>query len=167
MAQKRRLLGPKVQNFRLFYALLLVMCVGALTVAYYLQNTQGLAPCPLCIIQRFGFMWLAVFALCGVFRGRLGWLGNALATLGGAVAVAVAGYQNWLLINPSATCVMDDPHKNFVNDLPTAQWWAEMFKASGSCTAPLEPFFGLQVPLWALIALLFVTLGFVVRLIRR
>jgi disulfide bond formation protein DsbB len=167
MAQKKSLFGSKVRSFRLFYAILFVVSVAALAVAYYLQNTQGLAPCPLCILQRFGFMWLAAFALLGVLRGLLGWLGNGLAALGGAAATAVAGYQNWLHMNPSATCMMDDPHKNFVNDLPTAQWWPEMFKASGSCSTPLEPFFGLQIPLWALIGLAFVTLGFVVRLIRR
>lgn len=167
MTQAKRLFGSKVRSFRLFYAILFAVSIAALTVAYYLQNIKGLAPCPLCIIQRLGFVWLAVFALFGMLFGRFGRLGNALAALGGLTAVAVAGYQNWLLMNPSATCMMDDPHKNFVNQLPTAQWWPEMFKASGSCTAPLEPFFGLQIPLWALILLVFVSLGFVIRLSRR
>ena len=157
----------RVQNHRGFYAVLLGASVAALAAAVYLQLVDKLAPCPLCILQRFGFIWLAVFALIGLLRGRLGTLGNATALLGGLAGTGVAVYHNWLLMNPADGCVIKDPIHNFVNELPTATWWPAMFRAEGGCTDVLPPLMGLGIPQWALIGLSLISVGFVVRLLRR
>lgn len=167
MTREKRLFGTRVHSHRGFYALLLGASLAALVTAMYLQLVDGLAPCPLCILQRFGFIWLAVFALIGLLRGRLGALGNSMALLGGLAGTGVAVYHNWLLMNPADGCVFKDPVHSFVNELPTATWWPVMFRAEGGCTDALPPLLGLGIPQWALIGLTLITVGFFVRLLRR
>lgn len=166
MAQKK-LFANKPKTSRGLYAGVLLLSIVALGVAYYLQTYQSLQPCPLCILQRFGFIWLGLWAFLGLMFGRLGRVGHLLAGLGGLAAVAVAGYHNWVLMNPSVSCVFDDPHQNFVNSLPTAHWLPSFFQASGSCSAELPPILGLSIPMWSLIGLTILTLVLLSRVFRR
>ncbi|MGL4767854.1 MAG: disulfide bond formation protein B [Formosimonas sp.] len=160
---KKTLFSRRPQTHRWFYLVLLLISVGALAFAWYLQNVKDLAPCPLCIAQRFGFWALGLFALLGLLVGRIGRVGNGLAVLSGLAATAAAGYHNWLLAQPKAECGID-PVQNFVNDLPTATWWPDMFMATGLCGAKLPLFLGLGIPQWSLLLLVVLTLGFVWRL---
>lgn len=160
------LFNHSTYTHRLFYASLLTISVVALAVAWYFQNVRDLAPCPLCIMQRFGFWALGLFALVGLLRGYIGKFGNGLAVLAGMAGVAVAGYHNWILAQPRAECGID-PVQNFVNDLPTATWWPDMFMATGLCGAKLPPLLGLSIPQWSLVCLVVLMLGFVWRFLRR
>ena len=166
MSKQRRFFLYKQVSHRLFYAVLLVGAVAALLVAWYLQNVRDLAPCPLCIMPRFGFWALAIFALIGLLKGSLGRVGNALAVLAGASGVSVAAYHNWILAQPKVECGID-PVQNFVNDLPTADLWPDMFMATGMCGAKLPLILGISIPQWALLGLACLTLGFSWRLLRR
>lgn len=150
---------------RLSYLIVLCSSAGALAFAWYLQNVKDLAPCPLCIMQRFGFWALGLFALVGLLVGSLGRVGNGLAALCGLGALGVAGYHNWKLLQPKFECGID-PVQNFVNVLPTAKIWPDMFMATGMCGAKLPSYFGVSIPLWSLIGLVGLTLVFV-RLLRR
>ena len=53
-------------SYRLWYAALLLMCVAPLAAAEYLQRWLDIAPCPLCVMQRYGFWVMGLFALFGL-----------------------------------------------------------------------------------------------------
>lgn len=139
-------------SYRLWYAALLLMCVAPLAAAEYLQRWLDIAPCPLCVMQRYGFWGMGLFALFGLLLGRLPRWADFLAALSGLAGAAVAAYHVSILMRPSAQCGVD-PVENFVNRLPMAQWWPEMFAASGFCNAKLPLIFGLSFPVWGLITL--------------
>ena len=143
---------------RVFAAFTLIP-LALLAEALILQHVKGQAPCPLCVVQRAGFLLIALIALAAAIHqpGRRGATGNfaalALAALAG---LGVAIRHVWVLYHPKFGCGID-VLEQFVNELPTASLLPWLFHASGECTAPHEPILGLQVPEWALIwfALLF------------
>mgnify|MGYP000947822790 FL=1 len=144
--------SQRPRSFRLWYAFLLVLCIAPLAAAEYLQRWLDIAPCPLCVMQRYGFWVMGLFALFGLLLGRLPRWADFLAALSGLAGAAVAAYHVSILMRPSAQCGVD-PVENFVNRLPMAQWWPEMFAASGFCNAKLPLIFGLSFPVWGLITL--------------
>ena len=143
---------------RVFAAFTLIP-LALLAEALILQHVKGQAPCPLCVVQRAGFLLIALIALAAAIhqpgrRGATGYFAAlALAALAG---LGVAIRHVWVLYHPKFGCGID-VLEQFVNELPTASLLPWLFHASGECTAPHEPILGLQVPEWALIwfALLF------------
>lgn len=66
----------EIRRERRLLVLLALISLGLVGGALYLQFVKGEDPCPLCIIQRYFFVLIAVFALLGAsFRG---WSGIAL-----------------------------------------------------------------------------------------
>ncbi len=134
--------------------LVLLASVVALGVALYMQHGQGLQPCTMCIIQRYAFIWVGVCALLAlvlpfrsvrvlvVFAGILGALGGMAAAL----------RNLWVMAYPEILCGRD-PVELFLNGLPTAQMFPEVFVASGLCSSPIPPLLGLSLPAWSLIGL--------------
>ena len=136
---------------RVFAAFTLIP-LALLAEALILQHLKGQAPCPLCVVQRAGFLLIAIHQPGR--RGATGYFAAlALAALAG---LGVAIRHVWVLYHPKFGCGID-VLEQFVNELPTASLLPWLFHASGECTAPHEPILGLQVPEWALIwfALLF------------
>ena len=162
------LFKPNTQIFkhRFFYAVLLTISIAALAIAWYLQHVRDLAPCPLCIMQRFAFWALAIFALAGLCVGSLGRFWNSAAAFAGMLGVGVTAYHNWLLAQPKVSCGID-PVQNFVNDLPLANLWPDMFMATGLCSAKLPLIVGVSIPQWSLIGLSVLTLGFIWRVFKK
>ena len=119
-----------------------------------MQHGKGLQPCTLCIIQRYAFIWVGLWALIALLlpyrAGRLvAALVGGLGALGGMV---VAGRNLWVMAHPDILCGRD-PVEIFLNQLPTAQWWPKVFMALGVCSDPIPPLFGLALPAWSLLGL--------------
>ena len=137
---------------RMFVAFALVP-LGLLAEALLLQHIKGQAPCPLCVIQRAGYVLLALIALAAAIhrpqhRGAAGYCAAlALTALAG---VGVAARHVWVLFHPKFGCGID-LLEQYVNNLPTAKLLPWLFHASGDCAAPHEPLLGLQLPEWSLI----------------
>lgn len=127
--------------------------LALLAEALILQHLKGQAPCPLCVLQRAGFLLFALIALiAAVHQPRQRAAAGYSAALG---MVALAGLgaairHVWVLYHPKFGCGID-VLEQFVNDLPTSKLLPWLFHASGECTAPHEPILGLQVPEWSLI----------------
>lgn len=126
-------------------------CLALLGVGLYLQHVQQMAPCPLCIIQRYAFAAIAViglvFALLPSTASRTGAGLGVLAALAGA---AVAGRHLWVKANPDLSCGID-PLETALNRVPTAEWMPFLFKADGFCSAEYDPILGLSIPQWSLL----------------
>jgi protein dithiol:quinone oxidoreductase len=127
--------------------------LALLAEALILQHLQGLAPCPLCVLQREAFFLLGLIALAAAIhnprrRGAAIYAGGlAFASLAG---MGVAIWQIWTLHHPKFGCGID-VMEQFVNDLPTAKLLPFIFRASGDCSARHDPIFGLMVPEWSFV----------------
>ena len=137
---------------RVFAAFTLIP-LALLAEALVLQHLNGQAPCPLCVLQRAGFLLVALIALAAAThqprrRGAAIYAAAiALASLSGA---GVAAWHVWTLRHPKFGCGID-VMEQFVNSLPTAKLLPWLFHASGECATPHAPILGLQVPEWSLI----------------
>ena len=139
---------------RSLYLAIAAICFALIGAALYLQHVEKLAPCPLCVIQRYAFLVAGIFSLVAAFvaKPRLwGALGLASA-LGG---LGTAAKHVYVLANPGFTCGID-PVENFLNRLPSAQAMPWIFESYGACEEG-HHLLGLSLPAWAL--LWFVLLG--------
>lgn len=146
------------QNQRLnrekrFLVLLGVICLALIGGALYMQIVLGEAPCPLCILQRYALLLIALFAFIGAampgkrsltaFEGLV-----VLSALGGVVA---AGNHVYILANPSVSCGIDTLQP-IVDGLPLASVLPLVFQVDGFCSTPYPPVLGLSLAQWALMA---------------
>jgi disulfide bond formation protein DsbB len=143
---------PASRKILLLIAAVSLALVGA---ALYLQHAKEMLPCPLCIIQRYLFLGVAIFSLVGAFTNKLKlWAGVALlSALGG---LGVAGKHLYVIAHPGFSCGID-PMETVLNRIPTATLLPYVFRADGLCEAALDNVLGLSVPQWS--ALWFVILG--------
>lgn len=127
------------------------LSLAALLFALHIQS-QGKAPCPLCILQRIGFLAVLVFAVLAALAVRAAawrtlWLLLALAGALGGLGVALR--HVWLTLHPGQTCGLD-PLAVQINHWPVTQWAPWFFRADGFCAdVPRE--LGLPLPAWAAI----------------
>lgn len=139
----------------LCYSLIILGAIAALGAALFMQHGNGLQPCTLCIIQRYAFIWAGLWALIALLLPwravrLLAALVGGIGVLGGIIA---AGRNLWVMAHPDILCGRD-PVELLLNGLPTAQHLPQVFVASGLCSAPIPPLFGLALPVWSLLGLL-------------
>ena len=100
--------------------LIIAFCLG---VAYFAEFYQGINPCPLCLLQRYLFMLVGVFALLAWVQGpgRIGRLVYAifiwLGSLGGA---ALSARQIYLQMQPPGANEVCLPGLDYL--LQTMHW---------------------------------------------
>lgn len=134
-------------------ALISVACVAMLAFGMYLQYVVGLEPCPMCIVQRYALVGVAIFAGLASARGRKGWWMTwsvlALATAG--FGAFVAARQSWLQWYPPeiATCGRD--FYGMIESYPISRAIPMIFRGSGDCTAVDWTFLGGSIANWSFI----------------
>ena len=153
---------------RSLLTLLGLICVGLVAGALYLQYFKHEDPCPLCIIQRYFFLLIAIFAFLGArfnsWRGvRLLEVMAALAALAGIVTAVRHVYVQ---ANPGFSCGFD-ALQPVVDGLPPAHWLPSVFKVGGLCETVYPPIFGILLPGWALIAFVLIFVPVAASLWRR
>ncbi len=140
---------------RLGFGLVLAVSAALLAFAYYAQFFQGYEPCPLCILQRFAFIIIAVGALAGAVhgsRGALRWFYGAVVFAGGIWGVVSAGRHLWLQSLPAEDVPECGPGFNFmVEYFSLFEAVKSAFTGSGECAEVDWTFLGLAMPAWTLI----------------
>ena len=139
----------------LFSLCLVVFAVVLQRVGY--QNVAFL-PCPLCILQRIGYLGIAISCFLAAGLTPLRKFFHLLAAISAVFGLVIAGKQVWLLSHPESSCGID-PLEIWINQFQLVQGLPWLFKADGLCSANLPAIFGLQVPEWSLLwfgALLFI-----------
>lgn len=138
---------------RLVLALIGLACVALLSFAWYMQYGPGQQqPCPLCVLQRYAYLALAIVCLIAAAHGpqRMGMLIYAgVADLLATTGIGLAFWQ--VTKGASMTSCATDPIGVFVNNLPMANWWPEYLFASGGCGDRYPPMLGMHTPQWSLL----------------
>lgn len=148
-------------------ALMSAACLGLLAFGMYLQHVVGLEPCPMCIVQRYALIGIAVFAGLASLKGKktwwMGWSVPALAMAG--FGAFTAARQSWLQWYPPevATCGRD--FYGMIENYPISRAVPMIFRGSGDCSAVDWTFLGGSIANWSFVcfvvfaALLLVLLG--------
>ncbi|MCZ8253916.1 MAG: disulfide bond formation protein B [Hylemonella sp.] len=136
---------------RRVYVLIVLACLGLLGFGLYLQHVVGLEPCPMCIVQRYAMIALAVVAaIAAALPGPRShrWFG-ALTLLIAAFGAFVAARQSWLQWYPPeiATCGRD--FYGMIENFPLQRAIPMIFKGSGDCTAIDWTFLGGTIANWS------------------
>ena len=152
------------------YIYLSFLSLGLVFFAVTLQQVgyQGVSflPCPLCILQRVGYLGIAIFCALAAGFSPLRKLFHALAALSAAYGLSVAAHQVWLLSHPASSCGID-PLETWINQFQLAKGLPWLFKADGLCSAKLPAILGLQVPEWSLFWFAFFLLILVVTFFKK
>ncbi len=140
-------------------------CFALVGGALYFQHVKDMLPCPLCVIQRYAFLFTGMFALIAAAASKSKpWGALALVSaLGGLGTVAKHLY---VLANPGFTCGID-PYENFLNNLPSAKLLPWLFESNGLCELAGETIVGLSMPQWSALAFVLLTAGLITVLVRR
>lgn len=126
-------------------------CFALLGVGLYLQIVEQMKPCPLCIIQRYAFVAVALICLVTALLPQRGAIrvGASLGMLAALSGVGVAVWHLWVKAHPGYSCGID-PMETALNTIPTAQLLPILFKADGFCSTEYAPILGLSIPQWSL-----------------
>jgi protein dithiol:quinone oxidoreductase len=153
---------------RIIFLLIFLVCAGLVSYAVSLQYSDDLLPCPLCVIQRIAYWLIGLTALLAFLHHpqQLGQrIYSGLIILFALAGAVVAGQQSWLVRFPESFECGISPEEAFLNELPLAQWWPDMFEANGDCTDNSWQLLSLTIPDWSLIA--FVAIGITAGLLWR
>lgn len=138
---------------RRFLVLLGIICLALIGGALYMQVVLGEAPCPLCILQRYALLLIAVFAFIGAAMRTKGaiTLLEGLVVLSALGGVAAAGHHVYTQFFPEVSCGVD-VLQPIVDGLPLAKVFPLVFQVDGFCSTPYPPVLGLSLAQWALVA---------------
>lgn len=143
-----------------FLGLFSLTVIGA---ALYLQFYRHADPCPLCILQRYAYLMIALFTLLGAAAqgARVLKLAQILTLVAAAGGMAAASRQLWLLAHPFFSCGFD-ALQPILDKLPPAKILPFVFKVEGLCESPSAPILGLSLPAWSLLGylLIFTLVGY-------
>lgn len=139
---------------RRVYLALSAICFGMLAFGLYLQHSVGLDPCPMCIVQRYALLFVAIIALLAGASGKkmLHLLGAALLLLGAGFGAFVAARQTWLQWYPPeiATCGRD--FYGMIESFPLNRAIPMIFRGSGDCSKVDWTFLGGSLANWSFVS---------------
>lgn len=153
---------------RRFFALASVTCWVLLGVGIYLQESLGLEPCPMCIVQRDAFILLGITAAIGAIFPRRGavigfsLLGMVLSGFGAFVAAK----QSWMQWYPPevATCGRD--FYGIIESFPLRDAIPMLFRGTGDCAVVDWTFLGGSIANWSFVTFACMFIGMLVLLVK-
>lgn len=136
------------------YALICAACVAMLAFGMYLQHVVGLEPCPMCVVQRYALVLVAVFTGLAGATGRTGlqktWgLLALVAAVGGAYTAA---RQSWLQWHPPEFVSCGRDIYGMIESFPLQRAIPMIFRGSGDCSQIDWTFLGLSIANWSFVS---------------
>lgn len=139
--------------------LIALACLAMLGFGLYLQLVVGLEPCPMCIVQRYALILIAIVAgLAAALTGpRSHRVLALLIVLLAASGAFVAARQSWIQWYPPelATCGRD--FYGMIESFPLKRAIPMIFRGSGDCTVVDWTFLGGSIANWSFLC--FIVLG--------
>ena len=139
---------------RIAFAAIFLVCVSLIGLALYLQEQEGLQPCPMCILQRYAFVAIGLVALAGAIHGPRGLALKVYGALLALFAIAGGGVairHSYLQHFPPKMESCGTDLEFLVNTFPISQALPKIFAGTGSCSKVAWKFLGLSIPEWALV----------------
>jgi disulfide bond formation protein DsbB len=138
-----------------------LICSAGLLFAYYGQFYLGLAPCPLCILQRLALFAIGLALLVAMLHHPQDWGARAYGALIGllaAMGTGIAARHVWLQHLPPEEAPRCGPGLDYMLEtLPLNETLREVLTGSGECAEVDWTLLGFSMPEWTLV--LFIGLG--------
>ena len=163
------LLGVFQRRPRAVFGLLFAVCTGMLVFGLYLQHSLGLEPCPMCIVQRYALIFIAVIS-------GLAWLGGKkwlqvpaafLMLLGAGFGAFVAARQSWLQWYPPEVVSCGRDFYGMVENFPLKRAIPMIFKGSGDCSKIDWTFLGGSIANWSFLCFCGIAVASILLLVSR
>ena len=151
------------------FALITLACVGMLAFGMYLQHVVGLEPCPMCIVQRYALILVAVFTALAALSSRRGVqvAGGALALLAALGGAYTAAQQSWLQWYPPEVVSCGRDFYGMIETFPLKRALPMIFRGGGDCSQIDWTFLGLSIANWSFLAFAGFALVLIVLLVKR
>ncbi|MFM1907710.1 MAG: hypothetical protein RLZZ591_1387 [Pseudomonadota bacterium] len=133
--------------------LICLASVLMLVFGLYLQHVVGLEPCPMCIVQRYALVLVALLSGLGsALHGRVAHLTTTLLVLVTALGGAfVAARQSWLQWYPPEVVSCGRDFYGMIETFPLQRAIPLIFKGSGDCTKIDWTFLGGSIANWSFV----------------
>lgn len=150
------------------FGLICLACVLMLAFGLYLQHVVGLEPCPMCIVQRYALVLVALFTgLAGVFRNvGLRVVGGLLALVAAVGGAYTAASQSWLQWYPPEVVSCGRDLYGMIETFPLKRALPMIFRGGGDCSKIDWSLFGLTLANWSFIAFVVLSLMLITLLVR-
>ena len=150
---------------RRLLALVAVACMASLAFGLYLQHVVGLEPCPMCIVQRYALVLVALVAgLSAAFSNRRSLLaGSTLLVVVSGFGAFVAARQSFLQWYPPEISACGRDFYGMIETFPLKRAIPMIFKGSGDCTKIDWTFLGASIANWSFVC--FTSMGLVMVLL--
>ena len=139
------------QHPRRVLAVIALGAIALLAFGLYLQHVVGLEPCPMCIVQRYALVLVALVAgLAALVPGRKAALGaSGLVVLIAWFGAFVAARQSFLQWNPPEIVTCGRDFYGMIETFPLKRAIPMIFKGGGDCAAIDWTFLGLTIANWS------------------
>jgi disulfide bond formation protein DsbB len=141
-------------------ALVAVACVAMLAFGLYLQHVVGLEPCPMCIVQRYALVLVAVVAGVTAIAKSRGLLmaGSGVMVLLAGFGAFVAARQSFLQWYPPEIASCGRDFYGMIETFPLKRAIPMIFKGSGDCTKIDWTFLGGSIANWSFVCFVVIAL---------
>lgn len=147
---------PSWLSNRFIYGVSVVVIIGLMSFAFFLEYVLELEPCPLCMAQRIVFVTLAVIFLLACIHGPAKTGSTVYGLLGALVSLAglaLAWRQLWLQSLPADQAPACGPSLEYMLEaFPLSEVISVMLRGSGDCAEVQWVFLGLSIPGWTAVA---------------
>lgn len=139
------------QHPRKVLAVIALGAIALLAFGLYLQHVVGLEPCPMCIVQRYALVLVALVAgVAAMFPSRAVALGaSGLAVVIAGFGAFVAARQSFLQWNPPEIVTCGRDFYGMIETFPLKRAIPMIFKGGGDCSAIDWTFLGLTIANWS------------------
>ncbi len=146
---------------RRLLALVSVVCIGLLAFGLYLQHVVGLEPCPMCIVQRYALVLVAVVAGVTALATKKSLFisGSGVLVLLCGLGAFVAARQSFLQWYPPEVASCGRDLYGMIETFPLKRAIPMIFKGSGDCSKVDWTFLGGSIANWSFVS--FVAIGLV------
>ena len=153
--------AEQIRTTRRTLALICAACVAMLAFGLYLQHVVGLEPCPMCIVQRYALVLVAVLAGISAALGRRGSLlwGTALMAVVAGLGAFVAARQSFLQWYPPEVASCGRDFYGMIETFPLQRAIPMIFKGSGDCSKIDWTFLGGSIANWSFVCFTLIALA--------
>lgn len=164
--------AQQIRTTRQVFGLICLACVAMLAFGLYLQHGVGLEPCPMCIVQRYALVLVAVVAGISAALSHRGSLvaGAGLMLLLSGFGAFVAARQSFLQWYPPEEMSCGRDFYGMIETFPLQRVIPMIFKGSGDCSKVDWTFLGGSIANWSFLCfavICLVALALAVRTLRK